>query len=825
MNHVRPTRHLWLCMTLGLISAWDSSLFAQKAPAAGYIFPAGGKAGTTVEVQLGGYDWTPDLQFLLHDSPEKPGKLDTPDSSSKKIRLEVLAIPGDVIPHRPPYWFGIKSMVNDPPLPREVTARFVLPADLPPGPVRWCVANANGGSPCGLFIVGDTPEVIEEESRSAAQTLPTLPVTVNGRLLQIEEVDRYSLSVERSGLVTCELTARRLGSDLFGVLEVLDEHGKRVAEAIDTEGQDPVLTFFAHAGQNYTVTVRDLDYRGYRCLTYRLGITTGPRVIGAIPAAGRRGETRPVEFVGLGIATGQPRLETLTQQVTFPTEPGQASFSYRLQTPAGTAAEFPLSLSDFNELIEPDEVNPAGRRLTVPTAITGRLDNPSRQDRYTLAGLKGDIWNLSAEARGLGSSLDLALSVLDADGKELAQNDDAPGTTNPRLTVTLPADGDFQLVVSDVSGAPDGLRSIYRLVTEAPRNSFRLRSNGILNLPLAAGAGTLEGTVVREGGFKEPIKLVVTGLPVGVTAPAEILIEPAAATFKIPLTIDPQAPASSSFVQIQGTATSEGHEFIKPVLVPATGSLVVRDAETNLVPFILMTTTLKVPFKIKPTEADGGRRVHRGATHLAELIVERDPGFSGEIVLDMSAAQSRHRQGIHGPRFSIPLDLKTVAYPVFVPECLETARTSRLGLVAMTKVRDSQGNERTVLAAVEGQITMSIEGALLKLSQTADEYVIPIGQSVVIPLKLAKSRTLTGPVSVELVIPKELSGLIQAPPLTLSTEQEGTDWTITTQPDRRLLGTKVFTGRATTMRDGFPAISECLIEIEFVESALTSSAP
>ena len=96
---------------------------------------------------------------------------------------------------------------------------------------------------------------------------------------------------------------------------------------------------------------------------------------------------------------------------------------------------------------------------------------------------------------------------------------------------------------------------------------------------------------------------------------------------------------------------------------------------------------------------------------------------------------------------------------------------------------------------------------------------------MVIPLKRAKSRTLTGSVSVELIIPKELSGFIQAPPLTLSAEQEGMDWTITTQPDRRLLGTKVFTARATTMRDGFPAISECPIEIEFVESALTSSAP
>ena len=37
---------------------------APKAPAAGYAMPAG-EAGTTVDVRLSGYDWTPDVQFLL----------------------------------------------------------------------------------------------------------------------------------------------------------------------------------------------------------------------------------------------------------------------------------------------------------------------------------------------------------------------------------------------------------------------------------------------------------------------------------------------------------------------------------------------------------------------------------------------------------------------------------------------------------------------------------------------------------------------------------------------------------------------------------------
>ena len=807
LNHWRGTT---LLLTALFVIGHATSVSAQKAPGAGYVFPAGGAAGTTVDIKLGGYDWTPDTQFLLHDT---------------SCKLEVTVPPGEVLPHLPPYWFGIKSMVNDPPLPREVSARIVLPGDLPAGPIRWCVANANGGSPCGLFFVGHGPEVLENESDTSPQKLAKIPVTVNGRLLRIEEVDRYQFQLETSGLVTCDLIARRLGSDFFGVMEILDASGKTIAKAFDTEGQDPILTFFAQAGQPYTVLVRDLDYRGYRSLTYRLSITTGPRVLATLPAASRRGETRPIEFVGIGVASGEPKLERTIREVTSPADTTQTHFSYRLQTPFGEASEIPIPLSDLTEQVEPDSVDPVSHRLTVPAAMTGHLNQAGGKDTYPISGHTGDVWNVTVQTRCLGSPFDPMLVVIGPDGKALATNDDAPGTTDSRLSITLPTDGEYQVVVSDISGSRDLSRSIYRLVVETPGSRFLLRTNGLVNLPISVATANLEGTVLREGGLKEPIKLTVTGLPAGVTAPAEVTIDPAAAAFKIPLTIEPTSPVSSSFVQIIGTAQLEDKTLVTKALAPGTGSLVIVDPESNLVPVILMTTTLKPPFKIKPTEADGGRRVNRGATHLAELIVERDPGFSGEILLDMSAAQSRHRQGIFGPSFVIAPGLRTVEYPVFVPECLETARTSRIGLVAMARILDPKGTQRTVVGLVEGQITMSIEGALLKLTHTADELIVPIGQSFVVPLKLARARTLTGTVSVELQVPQELSELIEAKPIAFVNGQESADWTITIKPDPRLLGSKVLTARATTMRDGHPVISECEIHVEFVPALSSPIVP
>ena len=54
------------------------------------------------------------------------------------------------------------------PLPREVPAKLVIPADMPPGPIYWQAANANGGTSAGVFIVGTGPEIVEDEQRKGA---------------------------------------------------------------------------------------------------------------------------------------------------------------------------------------------------------------------------------------------------------------------------------------------------------------------------------------------------------------------------------------------------------------------------------------------------------------------------------------------------------------------------------------------------------------------------------------------------------------------------------------------------------------------------------
>lgn len=771
--------------TVVLLLALASPAAAQLPPGADcYCWPPGAKAGQAVEVLFGGSDWTPDVQFFCSDP---------------RVKLEQLAPPGEVLVPEPPYWFGIKSFDNDPKLPREVPVRLTLPADLPPGPVRWRVANANGAATGGVFVAGNGVEVTEEEDRKGPQTLSTLPVTINGRLRRIEEIDEYEFVATETGLVTADLFARRIGNTFNGVIRI-SEGGITLCDAVDTEGTDPTLTFAVEKGKRYTVAVREVDHRGYRNFTYRLALSTGPRVVAAVPAAGRVGDRRVVEFVGYGVATGAAKLERVSAEVEFPKFAG-TPFEYRLETPIGTTP-VTLPVGDLPERVESD-----GRKLPGPCGVTGRFDNRGERHEYTFSGRKAEVWELSVFAERLGSPIDATLAVVGPDGKPIAANDDTEAT-DPRLTVTLPSDGEYRVVVRDLSGKQPDPSFVYRLVVTKPAGGFALKTAGVVSVPIG-GKGTLAVQVSRVGGFKEPIALSITGLPDGVSVPKELVIAAGATSATIPLECAATTGTVTAFVTVTGTATIDDR--------PVTATAVAAEHSS-----VLLATTMKPPFKVKSPEADGTRKVYRGATHLADLVIERTDGFTGEITLDMAGAQQRHRQGIHGPAFKVAAGVDKVLYPVALPEWLESTRTSRIGLVAMAEIPDPKGVPRWVMTPMEGQVTMSVQGALLKLSSGPEEVTAACGEPASVTLELARSPNLTGPVTVELLPPSELKEFVKPATLEWPTERSTATLIVKGNADPKLVGVWEFTARATGTYNGYPVVSECRVEIEFTRASTNS---
>jgi hypothetical protein len=781
----------------GLLSI-DPAAPAQKVPDLGYVFPPGGKAGTTVEVRLGGYDWTPDMDFFVHD---------------RRVQLTPTGPPGPILIPGPPYWFGAKGRLPALPLPREVPARFVIPAETPPGPVHWQAANANGATSAGVFVVATGLEVVEDERRKAPQSLPALPVTVSGRVMKIEEVDRYRFVAPKDGPITCDLTARRLGAKFLGLVEVRDEAGRLMADAAGTNGTDPSLTFAAKAGAAYVVSVRDIDFGGDRSYVYRLAVTPGPRVVGALPAAGRRGQTREVEFVGIGIASGAARLESVKQQITFPA--AGSTFDYRLETPWGAAPPFPLLLSDVPEVVAFPRYNKPDK-LQLPAGITGVLDQPDAEDRYSCDWKKGEVWSLAAEARRIGSPLDVTLAVLGPDGKEIVRNDDLPETSDAGLDFAVPADGTYQIVVSDAAGKSGSRSAIYRLVVRRPAEDFALQLavqragvpvGGRFDLPVKA---------IRKGGFKGPIALAVKGLPAGVTVPPGLVIPPDKADLVIPLQAAADAGTAAALVTVEGTATVGGAAVTRTAQARAAFNQAPRSPDENNLPALLLAVTLKPRFKGHPVDQDTGRKVHRGSTFPAEVIVERLDGFQGEITLQMAAQQSYQVQGITGGDVVVPPGVGRTIYPCFMPEWLETSRTSRMGMIAVARVPDPKGKVRHIASEITGFVTMTMEGALLKVSAEDGEITVPPGRPFDVRVKVSRLSKLAEPVRLELVPQEELPGGFKAEPLTVPVGTETAVLRVTPAPGLR--GLHTFTIRATALQEGkYPAVSEAVVSVELTD--------
>jgi hypothetical protein len=114
-------------------------------------------------------------------------------------------------------------------------------------------------------IVGDLPEVLEPGELA-------LGSTVNGRISQPGEIDKYKLKVEPGQQWFLELTASSAGtSSLDGILTVYDENNKKLFSRDDLAGADPALAFTVPEKVNaVTVAVEDVQGRGGPTYGYRL---------------------------------------------------------------------------------------------------------------------------------------------------------------------------------------------------------------------------------------------------------------------------------------------------------------------------------------------------------------------------------------------------------------------------------------------------------------------------------------------------------------------------------------------------------------------------
>ena len=425
---------------------------------------------------------------------------------------------------------GVAAKVLDAGKPDSVriSVSIALGAELGQRDVR--LHTSGGISTRCRLVVGDLPEINEVEpnsEKSQAQRLPSLPLLVNGQILESDR-DYFRFSAKAGQTIVAAVQARTLlpyiadtvPGWLDACLTLYDAGGNELSWVDDFNLQpDPVLIFPVAKDGEYLLEVRDILYRGRETFVYRLSLGALPYITSIYPLGGQRNTTIPVELHGVNLPMASANFAI----------PGDSP-TVRWLTPGGPGflpAAVPFAAGDLPEVqeAEPNDSLAQANRVEVPCIINGRIQHSGDNDYFVFSAAAGQTLVMEVQARRLGSPLDSILYLYNAQGGELARNDDWIDPTegllthhaDSRIAYTFPAAGDYVLRIKDIqqNGGP---QYVYRLVIAPPRHDFALRVTPDNPRLTKGDTAVLTVKALRHDGFPGEISLAVQNLPPGFSA-------------------------------------------------------------------------------------------------------------------------------------------------------------------------------------------------------------------------------------------------------------------------------------------------------------------
>ncbi len=383
-----------------------------------------------------------------------------------------------------------------------------LPADIPVGlyPIR--VRTDEGLSNLLIFSVSDLPEISEKEPNNsmAEAQLIAAPIAIRGQL-PLADQDFYKLTAKAGERLVMEVEARRIGSAIDPVIEVLDSAGRRIAFNDDAPGLgvDARVDVALPKAGTYYIVVHDSKYSEQETTHYRLKVGNWGYAEGIYPLGWQRGKNVEVTFFGGSLAQPvktHPNLDVPAQRdivpISLPGPKPRASLPFKFR------------VSDFPEVLAPSDGSVI--ELKPSTVVNGCIRKPRQVDRYRFKVSPGEKWMLNLEAASLGTSrLYGSVTIDDSQGRKLAAKDVGHGP-DPVLAFTVPDKvSEVTLAVEDVRGQ-GGPAYAYRLFAEPLAGDFKLKlASSYVNIP-AHGTAAVE-VVAERHGYDGPVQLSIPDLP------------------------------------------------------------------------------------------------------------------------------------------------------------------------------------------------------------------------------------------------------------------------------------------------------------------------
>lgn len=785
MNRLSPL--LWAALGALLVSPPVPT--RADPPVAMYIFPAGGQRGTDVTVRVGG--------LYLHDSA--PLVVSGPDLTAdpRVVETETTWFEGPVIP------LPDSQQAED--YPKDHTAAIRIAPGATGSARSWRVWTSQGVTPARTFVLGDLPELVEEEIDGRPVPVSVaVPITINGRIFPREDVDIWTFAARENEAFTLTALGASLGSPLEVRLEVRDPSGRPVAESNSAPlpGTDASLRFTAAVAGTYSVRIHDLKFGGLQHYVYRLSITKGSHIDRVFPLGGQQGTETAFLLSGQQVSDGP---------VTISLPPRTGRFEARFPTPAGPANLLPIEIDELSEFVE-DATRVATTLASVPRApgftANGRILQPAEVDAWPVLLKKGEVVDLEVRAGRLGSPLDSVLSVVDGTGQELAQNDDLGGAiSDSRISFTAPADGTYVVRVAERDPDRAGDAFAYRLRVSAPATpDFRLSLPADVVLAPRKGETKFKVKIEALGGFAGEVALQIGGLPPGVTVSPEPLVSKPG-DYELTIKVAETAAVGAVPLTITGTARV-GEQMVSH---PATFTL--EAAGRPVVDALWLAVTVPTPFKVKGVYEV--KYAQRGSRFVRKFALERGD-YAGPLTVRLADRQTRHLQGVVGPTIEVPAGATEFEYPVFLPPWMEIGRTSRTVVMAVGEVADTTGTKHKVSFTSlqqNEQIVALVDPGQLSVDLGKKSVAVTAGQGVSVPVRVGRGTGIVGPAKVEVVIPRHMRGVSVAP-VTIAAEAETGELRLEFAGETLGPFNQPLIVRATVMKNGeIPFVAEAKLEL------------
>lgn len=484
-----------------LFTLLTTSLYAQKL-SLGYLYPAGGQVGTTVEIEAGGLNINKATKVLFSHSGIEGVVEPVKESATAKRRRKKL------------------TDQSSPQLADRVKIRITIAPDVPCGMYDLRLQGTSGVSNMLPFEVASYPNILEGKRSTLKQPnrVEALPAVLCGYVTP-GGVDYFNFFAHKGESLVASVKARQLVPYIADavpgwfqpVLRILNSEGREVAYSDDYHHNvDPVIITTIPEDGNYTLIIHDAIYRGREDFNYRIHLGSIPFVTGRYPAYGVVGKRVEQQIEGVNIGATKTKIKV---------EKG----GYNLLTytnSGGTSNAVPFYALPKGVRIVQNPKN--GAVLTYSSAISDSLTSTAKLKRYIINAEMGKPVIVELIGRRNGSRIDATMRLMTKYGKVVARVDDTEDPLQGLMTfhadpVLRYTPKRSEMLVLEVEDLHRGYGKDYHYLLRLHKqlssfNAFVAPAN----ITIPAG-GTSSFRVDITGRVKRPAHLVVKGLPKGFT--------------------------------------------------------------------------------------------------------------------------------------------------------------------------------------------------------------------------------------------------------------------------------------------------------------------